>query len=112
MTDSGAVPAVGDSAVHQSFGLTDILLFTMAVIWGINFVVVKYATHIFNPVAFTGLRGRNGGPFSGPFAFVRGGFALSRRDVIGSFFSACSATACISSSSCTAWRGRERETRR
>ena len=28
----------------------------MAAIWGVNFVVVKYATRIFNPVAFTGLR--------------------------------------------------------
>ena len=44
------------AAAHHSFGLTDVLLFAMAVIWGINFVVVKYATHVFNPVAFTGLR--------------------------------------------------------
>jgi drug/metabolite transporter (DMT)-like permease len=28
----------------------------MAVIWGVNFVVVKYATEVFSPVAFTGLR--------------------------------------------------------
>jgi drug/metabolite transporter (DMT)-like permease len=28
----------------------------MALIWGVNFVVVKYATQVFNPVAFTGLR--------------------------------------------------------
>ena len=34
----------------RSFGLTDLLLLTMAVIWD-QFVVVKYATHIFNPVA-------------------------------------------------------------
>ena len=58
MTDSAthAPPAITSSAAYQPFGITDFLLFTMAVIWGINFVVVKYATHIFNPVAFTGLR--------------------------------------------------------
>lgn len=57
MTESVGPPlAISDSSSHPSFGLTDVLLFTMAAIWGINFVVVKYATSIFDPVAFTGLR--------------------------------------------------------
>ena len=54
----------------------------MAVIWAINFVVTKYATHIFNPVAFTGLRVGTAAAFLVGFAFARGGFDLSRRDVI------------------------------
>jgi drug/metabolite transporter (DMT)-like permease len=54
----------------------------MAVIWGVNFVVVKYATHIFNPVAFTGLRVGTAAVFLVAFAYARGGFALSRHDVI------------------------------
>jgi drug/metabolite transporter (DMT)-like permease len=83
MTESVAPsPAVGDSAAHHSFGLTDLLLLTMAVIWGVNFVVVKYATHIFNPVAFTGLRVGTAAAFLVAFAYARGGFALSRRDVL------------------------------
>jgi drug/metabolite transporter (DMT)-like permease len=83
MTQSVAPsPAVGDSAAHQSFGLTDLLLLTMAVIWAINFVVTKYATHIFNPVAFTGLRVGTAAAFLVGFAIARGGFDLSRRDVI------------------------------
>jgi drug/metabolite transporter (DMT)-like permease len=87
MTDSvGPSPAVGDSAVHQSFGLTDLLLLTMAVIWAINFVVVKYATHVFNPVAFTGLRVGTAAAFLVAFAFARGGFALSRHDVLRLLF--------------------------
>jgi drug/metabolite transporter (DMT)-like permease len=87
MTDSvGASPAVGDSAAHQSFGLTDLLLLTMAVIWAINFVVVKYATHVFNPVAFTGLRVGTAAAFLVAFAFARGGFALSRHDVLRLLF--------------------------
>src|SRR3984893_14056958 len=83
MTESvGLPPAVNDSAAPTSFGLTDVLLFAMAVIWEINFVVVKYATHIFNPVAFTGLRVGTAATFLVAFAYARGGFALSRHDVL------------------------------
>ncbi len=85
MTDSAthAPAAVADSAAHPSFGITDFLLFTMAVIWAINFVVVKYATHIFSPVAFTGLRVGTAALFLLLVAFARGRIALPRRDVIG-----------------------------
>ena len=82
MTEStGPAPIVADSAAHPAFGLTDVLLFAMAVIWGVNFVVVKYATHIFNPVAFTGLRVGTAATFLVAFAYARGGFTLSRHDV-------------------------------
>jgi len=85
MTDSAthATPATADSTAHASFGVTDVLLFMMAVIWGINFVVVKYATHVFNPVAFTGLRVGTAAVFLLAVAFARGRFTLPRRDVIG-----------------------------
>src|SRR3954452_8964883 len=83
MTESvGRTPAFAGSAAHHSFGLTDVLLFTMAVIWGINFVVVKYATHVFNPVAFTGLRVGTAALFLGAVALARGGFSLPRADVV------------------------------
>jgi len=52
-------------------------------IWGVNFVVVKYATRIFNPVAFTGLRVGTAAVFLLAVAFARGKFNLARRDVIG-----------------------------
>jgi drug/metabolite transporter (DMT)-like permease len=38
------------------FGKTDALLLLMALIWGVNFSVVKYGTQVFTPLAFTGLR--------------------------------------------------------
>jgi drug/metabolite transporter (DMT)-like permease len=84
MTESTthAPPAVMDSAAHPSFGVTDLLLFTMAVIWGINFVVVKYATHIFNPIAFTGLRVGIAALFLLLVALSRGPVTLPRRDVV------------------------------
>jgi drug/metabolite transporter (DMT)-like permease len=40
----------------QKFGKTDALLLLMALIWGVNFSVVKYGTTVFSPLAFTGLR--------------------------------------------------------
>ncbi|MDP9280290.1 MAG: DMT family transporter [Gemmatimonadota bacterium] len=84
MTDSAthATPTIADSTAHASFGVTDVLLFMMAVIWGINFVVVKYATHVFNPVAFTGLRVGTAAVFLLAVAFARGRFTVPRRDVI------------------------------
>jgi drug/metabolite transporter (DMT)-like permease len=85
MTESATHPSAitADPAAHPAFGLTDILLFAMAAIWGINFVVVKYATRIFNPVAFTGLRVALAATFLLLVAFVRGRISLSRRDLIG-----------------------------
>ncbi len=85
MTDSATQrsAAMADAAARPSFGVTDILLFTMAVIWGINFVVVKYATQIFSPVAFTGLRVGTAALFLLLVAFARGRFALPRGDVVG-----------------------------
>src|SRR3954462_3101155 len=83
MTESvGRTPTFAGSAAHHSFGLSDVLLFAMAVIWGINFVVVKYATHVFNPVAFTGLRVGTAALFLGAVAMARGGFSLPRADVV------------------------------
>jgi len=64
-------PAIADSQAHPAFGVTDFLLFMMAVIWGINFVVVKYATRIFPPVAFTGLRVGTAALFLIVFALMR-----------------------------------------
>src|SRR6266480_3404387 len=82
MTESvGHPPTIADAAAHGAFGLTDVLLFMMAVLWGINFVVVKYATHIFSPVAFTGLRVGITAGFLLLVALARGGFAVARRDV-------------------------------
>jgi drug/metabolite transporter (DMT)-like permease len=55
------------------FGKTDGLLFLMAIIWGVNFSVVKYATEVMKPLAFTGLRVILA-------AVVLLAFALARRD--------------------------------
>jgi drug/metabolite transporter (DMT)-like permease len=38
------------------FSVTDLLLLAMALIWGVNFAVVKFATGVFPPLAFNTLR--------------------------------------------------------
>lgn len=72
-----------DSAAHArpAFGVTDLLLFTMAVIWGINFSVVKYATLSFSPLALTGLRVGLAALFLIGVAFAGVRPRLARRDV-------------------------------
>lgn len=47
---------VSEPRENQGFGLTDLLLVLMAVIWGINFSVAKYATEHFDPEVFVTLR--------------------------------------------------------
>ncbi len=45
-----------DTDRHAGLGKTDALLLLMALIWGVNFSVLKYVTGIIPPIAFTGLR--------------------------------------------------------
>src|ERR1041385_6908084 len=73
MTESiGSPLAIPETASQPKLGVTDVLLFMMATIWGINFVVVKYATHLFSPLAFTGLRVVTVAVFLVLFALSRG----------------------------------------
>lgn len=74
MTDKAA-------QARPAFGVTDILLFTMAVIWAINFSVIKFATESFDPVALTGLRVGLAALFLLGVAFARDRARLSRRDL-------------------------------
>lgn len=68
--------------VRPAFGVTDLLLFTMAVIWAINFSVVKYATGSFTPTAFTGLRVNLAALFLIGVAFTGVRPRLARRDIL------------------------------
>lgn len=42
--------------VPSGLSVTDLLLLCMALIWGVNFIVVKFATGIFAPLAFNSTR--------------------------------------------------------
>ena len=43
-----------EPAPHVGFGLTDVMLLGMALIWGVNFSVVKYGTQVVPALAFNG----------------------------------------------------------
>jgi len=57
-TNAGGVSAPGPSATLPRPGvwLTDVTLVLMALIWGVNFVVVKFATTVLPPFAFNAVR--------------------------------------------------------
>src|SRR5258708_39392448 len=42
--------------VPSRVSVTDLLLLCMALLWGFNFIVVKFATGVFAPLAFTSSR--------------------------------------------------------
>ena len=44
------------TSVPSGLSVTDLLLLCMALVWGLNFIVVKFATSIFAPLAFNSVR--------------------------------------------------------
>ena len=58
MASSVLVTTPSERAPRAPSGLsvTDLLLLCMALIWGLNFIVVKFATGVFAPLAFTSIR--------------------------------------------------------
>ncbi len=70
------------SQKSAGFGKTDVLLLLMALIWGVNFSVVKYGTVVMTPLAFTGLRVMLAAVVLLAFAFTRSAPLPSRRDIL------------------------------
>jgi drug/metabolite transporter (DMT)-like permease len=73
---------VPESQTHAGFGKTDALLLLMALIWGVNFSVVKFATEVMSPLAFTGLRVMLAAVVLLSLVFVRGGTFPTRREIL------------------------------
>jgi len=71
-----------ESQTFAGFGKTDGLLFLMALIWGVNFSIVKFATELMQPLAFTGLRVILAAMVLLTFAFTRKQKRPSRRDMM------------------------------
>jgi drug/metabolite transporter (DMT)-like permease len=68
--------------IFAGFGKTDGLLFLMALIWGVNFSIVKFATEVMKPLAFTGLRVILAALVLLAFAFARSAKLPSQRDIL------------------------------
>ncbi len=76
-----ASPGPGAPAADRSGAwLTNGLLLVMAVIWGVNFSVLKVGTRFFAPLAFNGLRMLLAGAVLGAIAYARRDRAPTRRD--------------------------------
>jgi drug/metabolite transporter (DMT)-like permease len=71
---------------HGTFGKTDLLLMLMALIWAVNFSVIKYATGVLSPLAFTGLRVGIAASVLLAIAFVQRHPWPPRRDIISLMF--------------------------
>jgi drug/metabolite transporter (DMT)-like permease len=71
-----------ESQTNAGFGKTDALLLLMALIWGVNFSIVKYATELMEPLAFTGLRVMLAAAVLLILAFTRKHKLPSRRDIM------------------------------
>ncbi len=64
------------------FGKTDALLLLMAVIWGVNFSIVKFGTEVMSPMAFTGLRVMLAAVVLLSFAFARKAKLPTRTEIL------------------------------
>jgi drug/metabolite transporter (DMT)-like permease len=65
-----------------AFGSTDLLLVLMALIWGVNFSVVKYGTGALAPLTFNGIRVALATVVLAAIALARPGRRPARRDVL------------------------------
>ena len=73
---------MSESHRHAGFGKTDALLFLIALIWGVNFSVVKFGTDVMSPLAFTGMRVVMAASVLFLVAFLRSPKFPSRRDIL------------------------------
>lgn len=70
------------SAERPGVWLTNALLLLMALIWGVNYSVLKVGTHYFDPLALNGLRMLLAGAVLGAIAYARRDRAPSRADAL------------------------------
>src|SRR5919206_12969 len=49
-------PGRADDTARPGVSLTDLLLLCTSVIWGVNYIVVKYGTGVLHPLAYNGVR--------------------------------------------------------
>ena len=75
-------PGRSESAPRSGVWLTDTLLVGMALIWGVNYSVVKLATRYFEPLVFNAIRIGLAALILGAIAVVMREHPPSRRDVL------------------------------
>ncbi len=81
LPDVSAAPLAGPPPSRAAVWITDLSLVMMAVIWGVNFSVVKYGTTLFSPLAFNTSRVVLAAAALSLLAFVPRPAPIARRDV-------------------------------
>ncbi len=79
---TGPAGPAAASAERPGVWLTNALLLVMALIWGVNFSVLKLGTRFFDPLAFNGLRMLLAGAVLGAIALARRDRAPARGDAV------------------------------
>jgi drug/metabolite transporter (DMT)-like permease len=67
---------------RPALGITDLYLVAVALIWGVNYVVVKFGTTVVDPLAYNGVRVGTAAITLGIMAKLLSRAEISRRDVI------------------------------
>lgn len=71
-----------DGSSRPSVLLAEAAVVVMALIWGVNYSVIKYGTGVVPPLAYNGVRVALAAIAMAVIAFIWGGTAPSRRDVL------------------------------
>src|SRR5919108_5855344 len=80
--DEAIAPGHAQDTARPGVSLTDLLLILTSVIWGANYIVVKYGTEVLNPLAYNGARVALAAVALVALAAARPGERVARRDVI------------------------------
>ena len=78
----GSAPEPAPPATRARIWVTDALLVLMAIIWGVNFSVVKYGTRTLDPLVYNGIRVSLAAVALGGVASRMPGSRLARRDLL------------------------------
>jgi drug/metabolite transporter (DMT)-like permease len=78
----GWTPGRSETAPRPGVWLTDVMLVGMAVVWGVNYSVVKLATRYFEPLVFNAIRVSLATAVLGAIAYSVRASAPSRRDML------------------------------
>lgn len=81
--DDAVTPTPGPQPGRATVLVTDASLVLMALIWGVNFSVVKYGTELLSPLAFNAARVLLAAVALSMVAFLPRAMRVSRRDIVG-----------------------------
>src|SRR5919204_5165581 len=80
--DDAIAPGHAQDTARPGVSLTDLLLLFTNVIWGANYIVVKYGTEVLHPLAYNGTRVALAAVALGALAAARRSEQIARRDVL------------------------------